>query len=213
MGSGEMQGNLIQLPVNRPASGLASLLLNIDETPPSASAAPLSVATPPPHALNNDLNDVLVALDSIRPSSYPPLTIYDTDGVRVMVHFAKDNASPTRTDTLVSVVSIFSTKSVPLFDVTLQVAAPKVMKVKLQTPSSTQLSAFNPMIATAPITQIMIIANSSPKEVKLRYKLEYKTAASDEDLTAAAIAGEEHMAASYSGVITGFPATDSWGNI
>ena len=73
--SGEMQGNLIQLPVNRPASGLASLLLNIDETPPSASAAPLSVATPPPHALNNDLNDVLVALDSIRPSEFTTMCL------------------------------------------------------------------------------------------------------------------------------------------
>ena len=46
-----------------------------------------------------------------------------------MLHFAKDHAAPDRTDTLVSVVSIMSTRTNPVQNVVFQAAAPKVIGV------------------------------------------------------------------------------------
>lgn len=176
-------------------------LLGLGTTEQQAASGSSSVPTPTGDEVPLPLNDVSVMLESIRPSSITPLTIHDSDNVRVMIHFAKDHACATRTDTLVSVVSIMSTKALPLTGVIFQAAAPKVMRVKLQTPSSTSLQAYNPIASTPPITQIMIIANSSNKEVKLRYKLEYKAD------------GEDSEATSFSGVISGFPSRDKWGQL
>jgi len=74
------------------------------------------------------------------------------------------------------------------------------MRLKLQTPSSTQLSAYNPIIAPSPITQVLIISNPAFKEVKIRYKLEYKTSL-------------EPQLKSHCGVITGFPPIQEWGKL
>ncbi|CAK8677254.1 unnamed protein product [Clavelina lepadiformis] len=134
---------------------------------PLASSA-LTTAVPPsvPQQSSNQandfsLNEVFVALESIRPSTFPPLTAYDNNGIRVLVHFAKDHACPSRPDTLVSVVSIMSTRTHAVENVLFQAAAPKVMKVKLQPPSNTQLPAYNPIFSTPPLTQVMVISNPS----------------------------------------------------
>ncbi|CAK8677253.1 unnamed protein product [Clavelina lepadiformis] len=172
---------------------------------PLASSA-LTTAVPPsvPQQSSNQandfsLNEVFVALESIRPSTFPPLTAYDNNGIRVLVHFAKDHACPSRPDTLVSVVSIMSTRTHAVENVLFQAAAPKVMKVKLQPPSNTQLPAYNPIFSTPPLTQVMVISNPSQKEVKVRFKLDYKI--------------DQQTNISESGMITGFPPSDKWGQL
>jgi len=57
-----------------------------------------------------------------------------------MIHFAKDHATPTRTDTLVSVVSIMSTRTNPVQNVVFQAAAPKVSNYIVQ---NTHLFFYN----------------------------------------------------------------------
>uniref|UniRef100_H2YQA2 VHS domain-containing protein n=1 Tax=Ciona savignyi TaxID=51511 RepID=H2YQA2_CIOSA len=145
------------------------------------------------------LSDVFVKLESIRPSTFAPLTAYDNNGIRVMLHFAKDHATPTRTDTLVSVVSIMSTRTNPVHNILFQAAVPKVMRIKLQPPSNTDVPAFNPIVSSPPITQVMIIANPAHKEVKVRFKLDYKI--------------DEQTAISETGVISNFPPAEQWGQL
>merc|ERR1719259_35332 len=171
---------LVLTDVVKPATGLSDLLLLGNASNGSNISLLNSDTTDiwkiePKRSEVLSLDDVYVSLDSIRPSTISPLIVYDDDNVRVLIHFAKDHAKPTRTDTLVAVVSIMSTKTQILTDISFRAAAPKVMRLKLQTPSSTQLSAYNPIIAPSPITQVLIISNPAFKEVKIRYKLEYKT--------------------------------------
>ena len=47
-------------------------------------------------------------------------------------------------------------------------------KVKLQTPSSTELPAHNPFVPPAAITQVMLIANPKQlKDITLKYVLSF----------------------------------------
>nr|XP_039257337.1 ADP-ribosylation factor-binding protein GGA1-like [Styela clava] len=143
------------------------------------------------------LTDVFVPLESIKPSTLPPLTVYDNNGLRVLFHFTQDFATADRKDTLVTVISIMSTRPAAIPNIVLQVAVPKIMRVKLQTPSSTQLAAFNPIVPSPPITQIMVLANPNKREVKMRFKLDYKL--------------DEQTSVSETGEITGFPSFEKWG--
>lgn len=54
-----------------------------------------------------------------------PVTAYDKDGVRVLLHFATD-CPPGRPDVLVLVVSMLNTAPLPVKNVVLQAAVPKV---------------------------------------------------------------------------------------
>ncbi len=54
-----------------------------------------------------------------------PVTAYDKDGVRVLLHFATDHP-PGRPDVLVVVVSMLNTAPLLVRNVVLQVAVPKV---------------------------------------------------------------------------------------
>lgn len=54
-----------------------------------------------------------------------PVTAYDKDGVRVLLHFATDHP-PGRPDVLVVVVSMLNTAPLLVKNVVLQVAVPKV---------------------------------------------------------------------------------------
>uniref|UniRef100_A0A8C5HE58 Golgi associated, gamma adaptin ear containing, ARF binding protein 3b n=1 Tax=Gouania willdenowi TaxID=441366 RepID=A0A8C5HE58_GOUWI len=101
-----------------------------------------------------------------------PVTAYDKDGVRVLLHFASD-CPPGRPDVLVMVVSMLNTAPLPVHTVLLQAAVPKSMKVKLQPPSGTELAPLNPILPPASITQIILLANPTKDKVRLRYKLEF----------------------------------------
>nr|CAB3248915.1 ADP-ribosylation factor-binding protein GGA1 [Phallusia mammillata] len=163
-----------------------------NDTPPVAEPVPSIPA-------DGSLADVFVALENIRPSTFTPVTVYDNNSIRILMHFAKDHAIPSRTDTLVAVVSMLSTRTNPVQNILFQAAAPKIMKVKLQPPSSTELPAFNPIFSAPPLTQVMVVANPSKKEVKIRYKLDYKI--------------DDQTAISDSGIITGFPPCEQWGKL
>lgn len=53
------------------------------------------------------------------------MTAYDKDGVRVLLHFATD-CPPGRPDVLVMVVSMLNTAPLPVRNIVLQAAVPKV---------------------------------------------------------------------------------------
>nr|KAF6495001.1 golgi associated, gamma adaptin ear containing, ARF binding protein 1 [Rousettus aegyptiacus] len=144
---------------------------------PSSSAAGLHTASPEPPGPSQQpsqtelsLANITVPLESIKPSSILPVTVYDQHGFRVLFHFARDPL-PGRSDVLVVVVSMLSTAPQPIRNIVFQSAVPKVMKVKLQPPSGTELPAFNPIVHPSAITQVLLLANPQKEKVRLRYKL------------------------------------------
>ena len=62
----------------------------------------------------------------LSPGRVLPVTAYDKDGVRVLLNFASD-CPPGRPDVLVLVVSTLNTAPLPVQNVVLQAAVPKVI--------------------------------------------------------------------------------------
>ncbi|XP_012493481.1 PREDICTED: ADP-ribosylation factor-binding protein GGA1 [Propithecus coquereli] len=147
-----------------PSSSATNLHHTVSPEPPG----PLQQPTPTELSLAN----VTVPLESIKPSSILPVTVYDQHGFRVLFHFARDPL-PGRSDVLVVVVSMLSTAPQPIRNIVFQSAVPKVMKVKLQPPSGTELPAFNPIVHPSAITQVLLLANPQKEKVRLRYKLTF----------------------------------------
>ncbi|XP_072207839.1 ADP-ribosylation factor-binding protein GGA3 isoform X2 [Excalfactoria chinensis] len=143
------------------------------------------------------LANVHVPLESIKPSSALPVTAYDKNGFRILLHFAKE-CPPGRSDVLVVVVSMLNTAPLPVKNIVLQAAVPKSMKVKLQPPSGTELSPFNPIQPPAAITQIMLLANPTKEKVRLRYRLTFAL-------------GDQ--LATEIGEVDQFPPVELWGNL
>uniref|UniRef100_A0A7N8X5T2 Golgi associated, gamma adaptin ear containing, ARF binding protein 3a n=1 Tax=Mastacembelus armatus TaxID=205130 RepID=A0A7N8X5T2_9TELE len=141
------------------------------------------------------LASVSVPLDSIRPSKVCPVTAYDKNGVRLLLHFATD-CPPGRPDVLVIVASMLNTAPQPVRSLVLQAAVPKTMKVKLQPPSGTELAPFNPVLPPAAITQVMLLANPLKEKVRMRYKLTFTL-------------GEQPF--TEVGEVHEFPPADRWG--
>ncbi|XP_077428066.1 ADP-ribosylation factor-binding protein GGA3a [Vanacampus margaritifer] len=142
------------------------------------------------------LADVFVPLDAVKPSKMCPVTAYDKDGIRLLLHFASD-CPPGRPDVLVIVASMLNTSPLPAKDIVLQAAVPKTMKVKLQPPSATQLAPFNPILPPAAITQVVLLANPRKEKVRMRYKLTFTL---DEQLYTDV------------GEVNEFPTPDRWGS-
>uniref|UniRef100_A0A8C9W2G2 Golgi associated, gamma adaptin ear containing, ARF binding protein 1 n=1 Tax=Scleropages formosus TaxID=113540 RepID=A0A8C9W2G2_SCLFO len=126
-----------------------------------------------------------------------PVTVFDRHSLRVLFHFAHDSP-PSRPDVLVVVISMLSSAPVPVTNIRFQAAVPKVMKVKLQPPSGTELPAFNPILPPAAITQVLLLANPSKEKVRLRYKLTFTLGEESHDET---------------GDVEQFPPPDTWGNL
>uniref|UniRef100_A0A8B9SU14 Golgi associated, gamma adaptin ear containing, ARF binding protein 1 n=1 Tax=Anas platyrhynchos TaxID=8839 RepID=A0A8B9SU14_ANAPL len=176
---------------NRSSSGTAA---------PAPSALPVLQGAPnPPPPLPSEISlaNITVPLESIKPSSILPVTVYDQHGFRVLFHFAKD-ALPERPDVLVVVISMLSTAPQPIRNIVFQSAVPKVMKVKLQPPSGTELPAFNPIVHPSAITQVLLLANPQKEKVRLRYKLTFTM-------------GEQTY--NEMGDVDQFPPPESWGNL
>ncbi|NXV55602.1 GGA1 protein, partial [Molothrus ater] len=154
---------------------------------------------PPAAALPQEISlaNITVPLESIKPSSILPVTVYDQHGFRVLFHFAKD-ALPERPDVLVVVISMLSTAPQPIRNIVFQSAVPKIMKVKLQPPSGTELPAFNPIVHPSAITQVLLLANPQKEKVRLRYKLTFTM-------------GEQTY--NEIGDVDQFPPPESWGNL
>ncbi|XP_010140668.1 PREDICTED: ADP-ribosylation factor-binding protein GGA1 isoform X2 [Buceros rhinoceros silvestris] len=161
----------------------------------STTVPPRPPATTLPQEIS--LANITVPLESIKPSSILPVTVYDQHGFRVLFHFAKD-ALPERPDVLVVVISMLSTAPQPIRNIVFQSAVPKVMKVKLQPPSGTELPAFNPIVHPSAITQVLLLANPQKEKVRLRYKLTFTM-------------GEQTY--NEMGDVDQFPPPESWGNL
>ncbi|NXC31123.1 GGA1 protein, partial [Campylorhamphus procurvoides] len=161
----------------------------------STAVPPRPPATVLPQEIS--LANITVPLESIKPSSILPVTVYDQHGFRVLFHFAKD-ALPERPDVLVVVISMLSTAPQPIRNIVFQSAVPKVMKVKLQPPSGTELPAFNPIVHPSAITQVLLLANPQKEKVRLRYKLTFTM-------------GEQTY--NEIGDVDQFPPPESWGNL
>uniref|UniRef100_A0A8C7ZMU0 Golgi-associated, gamma adaptin ear containing, ARF binding protein 1 n=1 Tax=Oryzias sinensis TaxID=183150 RepID=A0A8C7ZMU0_9TELE len=146
---------------------------------------------------NISLAEVTVPLESIHPSSLLPVTVFDKNSLRVLFTFARD-CPPLRPDVLVVIISMLSSAPVPVTNIRFQAAVPKVMKVKLQPPSSSELPAFNPLLPPAAITQILLLANPHKEKVRLRYKLTFN------------LGGKSH---DESGDVDQFPPPNTWGNL
>ncbi|XP_071359799.1 ADP-ribosylation factor-binding protein GGA1-like [Trachinotus anak] len=146
---------------------------------------------------NISLTDVTVPLESIKPSSLLPVTVFDKHSLRVLFTFARD-CPPSRPDVLVVIISMLSSAPIPVTNIRFQAAVPKVMKVKLQPPSSTELPAFNPILPPAAITQILLLANPHKEKVRLRYKLTFNLGDKSHD---------------ESGDVDQFPPPNTWGSL
>ncbi|CAJ1075816.1 ADP-ribosylation factor-binding protein GGA1-like [Xyrichtys novacula] len=143
------------------------------------------------------LNDVFVPLESIKPSSLLPVTVFDGHSLRVLFHFARDSP-PSRPDVLVVIISMLSSAPVPVTNINFQTTAPKSMAVKLQPPSGSELPAFNPILPPAAVTQILLLANPNKEKVQLEYTLTF------------AMGEQEH---SESGSLEQFPPPETWGTL
>ncbi|XP_061737004.1 ADP-ribosylation factor-binding protein GGA1-like isoform X2 [Nerophis ophidion] len=146
---------------------------------------------------NISLADVTVPLELIHPSTLLPVTVFDKLSLRVLFTFAR-GCPPSRPDVLVVIISMLSSAPIPVTNIRFQAAVPKVMKVKLQPPSSTELPSFNPILPPVAITQILLLANPQKEKVRLRYKLTFNLG--------------EH-AHDESGDVDQFPPPASWGNL
>ncbi|XP_046899513.1 ADP-ribosylation factor-binding protein GGA3a [Hypomesus transpacificus] len=176
------------LPTTRPQADDSPLLRSLSPVIPLGLASP---GVAPEISLAN----VHVPLESIRPSKVCPVTAYDKDGIRVLLHFATDCPSG-RPDVLVIVVSMLNTAPLPISNVVLQAAVPKSMKVRLQPPSGTELAAFSPILPPAAITQVMLLANPLKDKVRMRYKLTFTLG--DQQCT-------------ETGEVDQFPPAERWG--
>ncbi|XP_023672347.1 ADP-ribosylation factor-binding protein GGA1-like isoform X1 [Paramormyrops kingsleyae] len=126
----------------------------------------------PESVKNRSLSNVFVPLESIKPSAAAPVTVHDKDGIRVMLHLARDSP-PGRPDVIVMVISMLNTSPHAVRDVIFLAAVPKTMTVKLQPASGTQLPAYNPLLPPTSISQVLLLSNPLKAKVRLRYKLEF----------------------------------------
>ncbi|KAM4751435.1 ADP-ribosylation factor-binding protein GGA1-like [Anableps anableps] len=185
-----------------PAPGPTSSLLVRSEQPDGVLLSSLGVADKSSSSAADpydsiSLADVTVPLESIKPSSVLPVTVFDKHSLRVLFTFACD-CPPSRPDVLVVIISMLSSAPIPVTNIRFQAAVPKVMKVKLQPPSGTDLPAFNPILPPAAVTQILLLANPHKEKVRLRYKLTFN------------LGGKSH---DESGDVDEFPPPDAWGSL
>ncbi|CAL8271019.1 unnamed protein product [Lota lota] len=160
------------------------------------SLGPTLLDTPPaPPAPEVTLKDVFVPLESIRPSSLLPVTVFDCHSLRVLFHFARDPPAA-RPDVLVVILSMLSSAPQPVTHISLEVTTPKSMAVKLQPPSGTTLPAFNPLLPPAAVTQVLLLANPDKERASLQYTLSFTL-------------GDQRHA--ERGTVDQFPPAETWG--
>ncbi|KAM9314426.1 ADP-ribosylation factor-binding protein GGA1-like isoform 2-T2 [Pholidichthys leucotaenia] len=172
----------------QPDALLSNLSLTVADKGPSPAADPYESIS---------LTEVTVPLESIKPSTLLPVTVFDKHSLRVLFTFARD-CPPSRPDVLVVIISMLSSAPIPVTNIRFQAAVPKVMKVKLQPPSSTELPAFNPILPPVAITQILLLANPHKEKVRLRYKLTFNLGDKSHD---------------ESGDVDQFPPPNTWGSL
>lgn len=161
-------------------------LLDMDKSDTLSDSAPLSleppvVETKPEKPVVSEqqtadcktlLADLHVELSSIKPSSQPPLTVLDQpDGITVTLHVAQNLPRP---GVHVVVISIQSRLAQPISNLLFQGVIPnKSCKLRLQPPSSSELSAFSPFLPPPAATQLLLIANPCNIPVALKFMVSY----------------------------------------
>uniref|UniRef100_A0A8C3D1F5 Uncharacterized protein n=1 Tax=Corvus moneduloides TaxID=1196302 RepID=A0A8C3D1F5_CORMO len=148
-----------------------------------------------PASYDASLENLFVPLVSVTPSTICPLTVYDRNGFKAMLHFSRDPA-PGRPDVLVMVLSMLSTSAHPIKDIVFQAAVPKTMQIKLQPASGSELPAFNPLLPPAVVSQVLLLANPHKDPIRLRYKLVFMQGV---------------QPCTEVGEVTGFPEAELWG--
>ncbi|XP_009090267.3 ADP-ribosylation factor-binding protein GGA2 isoform X1 [Serinus canaria] len=148
------------------------------------------------HPASNDasLENLFVPLVSVIPSTISPVTVYDRNGFKAMLHFSRDPA-PGRPDVLVMVLSMLSTSAHPIKDIVFQAAVPKTMQIKLQPASGSELPAFSPLLPPAVLSQVLLLSNPHKDPIRLRYSLVFT-----QGLQPFREVGE----------VTGFPEAELW---
>ncbi|KAM4603250.1 ADP-ribosylation factor-binding protein GGA3a [Polymixia lowei] len=184
---GGFPGASMPLPVRSQADD-SPLLRSLSPVLPLGQASPA-------RGQEISLANVYVPLEAIKPSKVCPVTAYDKDGVRVLLHFATD-CPPGRADVLVMVASMLNTAPLAVGNIVLQAAVPKSMKVRLQPPSGTELAPFNPVLPPAAVTQVMLLANPLKEKVRMRFKLTFTL-------------GEQPC--TEVGEVDQFPPAETWG--
>ncbi|XP_006867299.1 PREDICTED: ADP-ribosylation factor-binding protein GGA2-like [Chrysochloris asiatica] len=127
---------------------------------------------PSPSSQSTPLAQIFVPLESVKPSSLPPVIVYDRNGFRILLHFSQTGA-PGHPEVQVLLLTMMSTAPQPVWDIMFQVAAPKSMRVKLQPASSSRLAAFSPLTPPAMISQVLLLENPHKEPIRLRYKLTF----------------------------------------
>ncbi|XP_062999260.1 ADP-ribosylation factor-binding protein GGA2 isoform X5 [Elgaria multicarinata webbii] len=143
-----------------------------------------------PSSSSRSLDEELMSLGTI-----PPVTIYERNGLKAMLHFARDPVSSCPA-TRVLVLSLLSTSPSPVQHIVFQAAVPKSMAIKLQPATGSELPAFNPLSAPAVISQVLLLANPDKAPLRLRYRLLFS---------------QDDQAHSEVGEVTDFPHADLWG--
>jgi len=125
-------------------------------------------------SLENELSFPIISLESIRPSSLNPpinLKLTHNTGLHCVLHIARDSPRP---DLVVSVLTITNTNtSSTMNNFHFEATASKNIRVKLQTPSGSDLPVYNPILPPQAITQILLVSNPNKETVRLSYKLSY----------------------------------------
>ncbi|XP_068003512.1 ADP-ribosylation factor-binding protein GGA2 isoform X2 [Melanerpes formicivorus] len=167
------------------------------DTSPSSLGSKLKPAVslhPASHGAS--LENLFVPLISIKPTGrICPLTVYDRNGFKAMLHFSREPA-PGRPDVLVMVLSMLSTAAQPIQDIVFQAAVPEPMKIKLQPASGSALPAFSPLLPPALLSQVLLLSNPHKAPIRLRYQLAFT---------------QGLQPFSEVGEVTSFPEAELWG--
>eukprot|EP00794_Sanderia_malayensis_P008827 gene8827-9772_t len=117
----------------------------------------------------------IVPLEAIEPTSHAPITALDKNGVKTMLNIVKDKRDTANANVIVAVLSTISMNVVAISDFKIEISVPKVMRVKMQAPSSRNLPAFNPLFPPSAITQVILIANPTKETIKMQLRISYKS--------------------------------------
>ena len=74
----------------------------------------------------NILNGLMIKLEDIKPGNIPPLSLYDKNNLKIILHFARDSPNPNINVVVISATSTNSVSSLKNFS--FQAAVPKVIK-------------------------------------------------------------------------------------
>uniref|UniRef100_A0A8C5UTV5 Golgi associated, gamma adaptin ear containing, ARF binding protein 2 n=1 Tax=Microcebus murinus TaxID=30608 RepID=A0A8C5UTV5_MICMU len=133
----------------------------------SWEAGPLASS---PSSQNTPLAQVFVPLESVKPSSLPPLIVYDRNGFRILLTLLPDwgPATPRCRFTLDHDEHCHPA----CLDIMFQVAVPKVSYLLVPAPAH-KLPAFSPLMPPAVISQMLLLDNPHKEPIRLRYTLTF----------------------------------------